>query len=130
MSCGKINELGWLRSWESQGFDDNKCISELIGNSIDAKAKNIKFINTINANDNKIYICDDGIGMNKQEFMDMYDVYNNKKIENRIGNFGFGTKPAQLNLSRKTYTKIITKKEDNTFYTAYIDWDYIYKQGT
>jgi hypothetical protein len=125
--AGQIDELGWLRSWESQGFNDSKCLSELIDNSIDAGCKNFNFI--VDKKNNKMYIIDDGVGMNLQELKDMYNVYHSNSNCNRIGNYGFGTKPAQLLLSRKTNTKIITKKSDDKYYTANANWGDIIKKG-
>ena len=124
-NAGEISEGGWLNSWKAQGFDDNKCISEFIANSIDAKAKNI----SIHKDKESFYYCDDGIGMNKETLKNMFNVYRTANISNRLGNFGFGTKPAQLNLSRERKTIIITKSKDDKIYTAIANWEEILKQN-
>ena len=44
MMTGRINEKGFLKSLKSMGFNTNRSIGELLGNSKDAKAEIIQII--------------------------------------------------------------------------------------
>jgi uncharacterized membrane protein YgcG len=123
--AGNINEMGWLKSLNAMGFDPNRCISEFIGNSLDAKAKNIKI-----HIDGKIgFIVDDGRGMTKKGLTGMFAVYSSHGHIHRIGNYGFGAKAAFANLGKNGLTKVITKSEDSPIFTATADWKKMYAEG-
>lgn len=123
--AGNINEMGWLKSILAMGFDSNRCISEFIGNSLDAKAKEIKIII-----DGKIgFVVDDGIGMTKKGLTGMFSVYSSHGHIHRIGNYGFGAKAAFANLGKNGLTKVITKNADSPIFTATADWKKMYAEG-
>lgn len=138
-NAGSINELGWLNSFDSLGFTPSKCISELIANSYDAGAKNIKF-DLISLPDhdnadvkfqNKCFIMiDDGTGMNLNTSVKMFNAYEcgNSEIK-RMGNYGIGAKPALYLLSNKRFSYIITKYDESTYTSIYVPWENMVSTG-
>ena len=71
-TCGSINEEGILNDFTKKGFTKQQCFGELIANSIDAKAQNIRFITK---DEEDIWIADDGCGMNKEKIKNMFDLH-------------------------------------------------------
>ena len=125
MMAGNINERGWLNSLKSMGFNTNRCIGELIGNSIDAKANEIKIHN----NGNFGFVVDNGRGMSKTDLCGMFAVYSSHGHIKRIGNYGFGAKAAFANLGKNGITRVITKNVDGPIFTATADWTKMYAEG-
>jgi hypothetical protein len=125
MMVGNINERGWLNSLKSMGFNTIRCVGELIGNSIDAKATEINIYI-----DGKFgFVVDDGTGMSKTDLCGMFAVYSSHGHIQRIGNYGFGAKAAFANLGKNGITRVITKSEDGPILTATADWNKIYDEG-
>ncbi len=56
-----------LESLRTYGYSLNSAISDIIDNSITAKAKNIWIYLIWQGSDSCIYICDDGLGMSESE---------------------------------------------------------------
>ena len=124
-TAGGIKEHGMLDSWLAQGFNDSKCFSELMSNSIDAGCTKINIY--ITEDGAKLVLADNGKGMDETMLCDMLDAYAKKKIQKEsMGNYGLGAKPALMNLSRCKTVSIITKHGDQ-YNVAHIDWDKIIK---
>ena len=86
---GNIDEGGFLYSLTKQGFNNHKCILELVANSIDAMAKNIRFIK----DNSKIYMIDDGSGMDIEKLSNMFSMQKANHIADKsCGISGLGGK--------------------------------------
>ena len=112
-TVGNIDERGFINNFTKQGFSKHNCLAEIIANSIDAKAKNIKIKRT----SLYILIIDDGNGMNSSGIKKMFSMYSeNHTDEETNGVSGLGGKLAIYNLS------IINKKPHNVLiYTKTIN---------
>lgn len=127
---GDIDERGFINSFDRKGFTKVKCISEIHANSCDAKSKNIKYVIKRFKEDLKIFIIDDGIGMNKQDTKNAFSVFkSNHREDQSMGVSGIGLKAALKRLSNDRKIEIITKKEGFPYYTINIDWSKIIKEG-
>lgn len=105
MEIGSLNEKGILNSWYKQGFNTNKCIMELIANSIDANATDIRI--SCDSPD-ELYITDNGNGMDENDFRKFACLHaENHKNEIKCGVGGIGAKPSLLILSKKKLLKFI-----------------------
>jgi len=125
MMTGRINEKGFLKSLKSMGFNTNRSIGELLGNSKDAKAEKIQII----INGDMGLLVDNGRGMTKDKLDDMFEMFKENKEPDRIGNYGFGAKAALCNLSNQKKTYVITKSVDGPFLTATGDWNKMFNEG-
>ena len=95
-NIGKINEAGYLSSLYKQGFDKYKSLNEILANSIDAGARNIKMV----IKTEHTFIIDDGEGMNEKEFENMFEMQRSNHSEHKsMGVSGIGGKAASLHLS-------------------------------
>lgn len=65
---GSINEEGLLNDFDRKGFTYAQCFGEIISNSIDADANDIKFI----CSNNEILIIDNGVGMDETNIKNMF----------------------------------------------------------
>ena len=123
MYAGSINEEGFINSLKRKGFTLFRCISELIQNSIDAKASNISF----HVTSPHIDIIDDGCGMNEEKLKNMWDAHReNHSGEESGGVSGLGSKPATYIASNFTDVTIYTKSANDTYKKAYVPWKDIY----
>lgn len=126
MYVGDINEAGYLQSLDRQGFNHHKCLLECIANCIDAGAKNINFRIE---NDDCIKMIDDGKGMNRPQFCNMFSMQReNHSNDKSCGISGLGGKVALLILSGKREA-IIHTYDGVTYLKATVPWDKIYKEG-
>ena len=107
-SIGKWNERGQLNSLFKKGFKGSQALGELVGNSIDAGAKNIYLMK----DEDVFSILDDGKGMNQQQLEDMFEVYReNHQNDYTTGTCGLGSKAALVIITNKTgivyvYTRV------------------------
>ncbi len=129
-NVGSYNEEGHLNGFLRSGFTKEKCLSELVANSIDAKSTQITF--TIS--DEFISLIDDGLGMNVDNIRHMFDLRrSNHRNDNSCGVSGLGAKPATLILSEmsvQVYSTVIiyTKSEDGPYLKVIIPWSVIMTQ--
>ena len=111
--------------------NDNVAIFELVKNSYDAGAKNVKIVfKDIRSQDQKILIIDNGSGMSKEDlenkwlFLAYSDKKNYKGAKNKrfmAGSKGLGRFSCdRLGSKLKIYTKIPT---DKYFNLLKVDWD-------
>jgi hypothetical protein len=123
--CGCIDELGFLKNLYRKGFTNDKCLSELIANSIDAKATKI----IIKELENHIYFIENGRGMDNKGCNDMFAMNrSNHSQEKSIGVSGIG-KVSLLMLSNKSLVQLYTRKIGEQYINITIPWGEIFEQG-
>jgi len=113
---GKIDQEGIMIIMKnSMGFTILKCILELIANSIDACAKNIKLC----IEGYEFLFIDDGKGMDLDDLEKMFVMCgSSNERKHTLGTFGLGAKAALVKLSDEKNWKVITSKDGNNFYKA------------
>ena len=112
----KINVGSTLVRLRNQNFKLQSALLELIDNSIDAGAKNVR----IHEADNALFIEDDGNGF--EDIFQAFDIGESRKV-GQIGRYGVGLKDASVKYSRKT---TISSKGKS----ASCDWDAAIEFGT
>ena len=123
-----------LESTRNLGYSIEEAISDLIDNSITAKAKNITYEFHWNFGVPFFLLKDDGIGMSNDnmELVNSFKLGANKEKDRDpkdLGRFGFGMKTASLSQSRSL--TVITKKKGNSIIARALDLIFIaeLKQG-
>jgi hypothetical protein len=123
-----------LESTRNLGYSIEEAISDLIDNSITAKAKNITYEFHWNLGNPFFLLKDDGKGMSNEnnELIDSFKLGANKDKERDpkdLGRFGFGMKTASLSQSKSL--TVITKKINNQVISRSLDLAFIaeLKQG-
>ena len=91
----KINVGSTLVRLRNQNFTLQSALLELIDNSIDAGAKNVR----IHESDSALFIEDDGSGF--EDIFRAFDIGESRKV-GQIGRYGVGLKDASVKYSRKT----------------------------
>ena len=125
-NVGSINDSGVLRNLYRKGFTPVQCLSELMGNSIDAEANNILYSIT---EDPDIKIMDDGKGLTRIAIRDMFEVYKeNHKGQKKLGVSGVGGKVATMILSKEKSVKMHTKSRNDSYYSITIPWDSMFRE--
>ncbi len=121
-----------IQTFRDNGYKNTaSAISELIDNSIDAKAKNIQilvFEETITKSNrpqkqiSKIVVLDDGSGMNENDLKTSLQFGNGTKLDSDkgIGKFGIGLPNASVSQCKKV--EVYTWQKNKSFYT-YLDID-------
>ena len=121
-----------LESNRNLGYSIEEAISDLIDNSITAKAKNITYEFHWNEGNPYFLLKDDGIGMssNNNEFFNSFKLGTKNPREERdpkdLGRFGFGMKTASLSQAR--CLTVISKKEEKVISRS-LDLDFIFEIG-
>ena len=111
---GNLNEEGIINDFFRRGFTKRHCFGELISNSIDANAKNIKFITKEEDEVKTLYVIDDGKGMGELQIKDMFSLAKENHLgDESMGTSGLGGKIATFLLSDQKKVEIFTKEEDN-----------------
>jgi len=116
------NAATLINSMRSIGYDFESAVSDIIDNSITAKANNIDLLFPVGSDD-VIYlqIIDDGYGMNRNELIEAMrfgSVKENDRDKDDLGRFGLGLKTASISQCRK-FT-VISKK--NSEISGFV-WD-------
>ena len=125
IQSGSINEAGFIRGMKRKGFNNNRAISELIQNSIDASSDNVTF----EISKENIKLIDNGKGMDLGGLQNMWDAYReNHKDQESGGVSGLGSKPSTYVASQQTQVIIYTKSPDDKYYKAVVPWDEIVKR--
>ena len=112
------------------GYNFNTAIADIVDNSIAANA-NVVRINVILDPDMrvKVYITDNGIGMDEQGLKNAMRYGSKARTEKRsLGKFGLGLKTASTAFCRKL-SVISRSDEDNTIRKVQWDLDYIGTKG-
>lgn len=114
----------------NSGYENKNAIADLVDNSIDAGAKNIRITISNDFADSlpQIIIADDGCGMDMETLRNALRLGKTDHSSNSdLGKYGFGLKSASLSLGRKI--KIVTKNK-NKFSVAVFDYDQIMETNT
>lgn len=127
--------ISLLESSRNLGYSIEEAISDLIDNSITAKAKNIRYEFHWNNGMPYFILKDDGKGMSNEnnELINSFRLGSKNPLEERepndLGRFGFGMKTASLSQSR-TLT-VISKKRGFAILARALDLNFIaeIKQG-
>lgn len=111
-----------MSSMRSMGYSFEAAIADIIDNSISVKANLIEIKFPVDPSDLYIAICDNGIGMSKDELYDAMKygsaLKRGSRSEDDLGRFGLGLKAASLSQCRKL---TVASKKDGKL-SAYI-WD-------
>jgi DNA topoisomerase VI subunit B len=128
-----------IKTFRDNGYKDTaSAISELIDNSIDAKAKNIQILvfekTSIKSNRQtnqitEIVIVDDGIGMNEEVLMTSLQFGNGTKSDSDedLGKFGIGLPNASVSQCKRV--EVYSWRNSKYLYT-YLDIDENEKKKT
>jgi hypothetical protein len=124
--AGALNEANFINGLNNKGFTDQHCLGELVANSIDANAKNIKF----NITETNISQIDDGLGMSAETLSNMFEIHReNHKYNARMGRSGIGGKASTKILSRDTCIHVFTRMANSDYLCAVVPWDTIVETG-
>lgn len=117
---------GLFYALRNSGYSNEAAIADLIDNSLDANAQNVK----VDFDDLKtIYIVDDGVGMSFDTLKQAIRL-GGKKVHDSagdLGKYGLGLITASLSMGRKI--RIITKN-GGEYHTAVFDYDSIVETNT
>lgn len=109
-----------MNSMRAMGYSLDSAVADIIDNSISANAHNITIRLPMSLDEHRMYIFDDGDGMNSDELLKAMRFGSN--IEDRsshdLGRFGLGLKTASLSQCRQL--TVITKKNSQI---AGMQWD-------
>jgi hypothetical protein len=124
-TAGKISEEGLLNNLDKLGFQPEKCLSELVANSLEPTVKASRV--HIKCTEDKIFIIDKGTGISNVS--NMFNIYNqNHENDKSLGISGLGLKPATCILSERTKVKIYTHNLNNEYLYITIPWDKIFEE--
>ncbi len=119
-----------MQSMRSSGFDANSAYGEIIDNSIQAEAKDIKIYFDYDSSDkyeriSSIAFADDGIGMSKEIIHQCLQLGYSSRFNDRagIGRFGVGATLAAINQCKQV--EIYSKERGKNWFYTYIDIDEI-----
>jgi hypothetical protein len=135
----KPNPKSTINSYRSFGYNLSTAISDIIDNSISANADEIRLEYLWSGEDSFIAICDNGIGMNKDELVLAMTPGSKDPEEERsekdLGRFGMGLKTASFSqckrltcISKKTSHATVKRCWDIDFINAENEWqllDYV-----
>lgn len=123
----KPNPKSTINSYRSFGYNLATAISDIIDNSISANANEIRLEYKWNGLDSFISICDNGIGMNKDELVLAMTPGSKDPEEERsekdLGRFGMGLKTASFSQCKRL--TCVTKKDSYATIKRCWDIDYI-----
>lgn len=113
-----------IKSIAEQGYSIETAISDLIDNSVSAGCKRVEILTDTESDPFKLYIVDDGDGMDNIQLFENLKFPSNspefKRSNTDLGRFGLGMKTASFSQTRK-FTVISRQKGTNDF-SAYT-WD-------
>ena len=135
-SCvGSIDERGFLKSLYRKGFTHDKCLLELVANTLDAHdklaaqqelEKKLAFV----IQRAFIRMVDNGIGMDRLAAENMFAMHReNHGGDTSRGVSGIGSKPALCILSDKKTVYIYTRKPNSEYLCITVPWDEIHRAG-
>ena len=117
-----------IESMRSLGYSFSSAISDLVDNSISAKAENIDIISEPGS-DPSMIILDDGTGMTDQRLREAMRYGSSNPLEERavddLGRFGLGLKSASLSQCRRLV--VVSKTDEGVFGYSW-DLDYVIKK--
>jgi hypothetical protein len=119
-----------MNSMRSMGYSFESAVADVIDNSIAAEADTIRILMPQNDSEDKVFIFDNGSGMDREELIEAMRYGSNIRSRNEhdLGRFGLGLKSASLSQCRRL-TVISMKNETMTgmqwdidFVLAKKDW--------
>ncbi len=123
----KPNPKSTINSYRSFGYNLSTAISDIIDNSISANATEIRLDYKWDGKDSFISICDNGIGMNKEDLIIAMTPGSKDPDEERnekdLGRFGMGLKTASFSQCKRL--TCITKREGSSTLKRCWDIDFI-----
>ena len=123
------NAAKLLSSLRNTGYDSYAAVEDIVDNSIDAGARNIKVVINIVDKEPRVVISDDGFGMTKEVLDEALKLGSatQKDEYSDLGKYGMGLCTASISMARKL--EVITKRKDsNCFYSAQ-DLDEVVQQN-
>lgn len=118
-----------MTSMRSMGYTFESAVADIIDNSIAADATEIELKFPVSPDELFVAICDNGIGMTRDELYNAMKYgsrhHDDKRAENDLGRFGLGLKSASLSQCRKL--TVMSKKNGEV---ACFVWslDYVEKE--
>ncbi|MFC1901362.1 ATP-binding protein [Chloroflexota bacterium] len=116
-----------IETFRAVGYNVGTAIADIIDNSISARASNIWVDYVWDGSDSKIFITDDGYGMNDAELIQAMKPGSKNPLDKRspddLGRFGLGLKTASFSQCRK-FCVISKIKESGLVYWTW-DLDYV-----
>ena len=120
-----IDEQGFIKNLLRLGFTKNQSFSEIFTNSIDARSTKI----VVQKNKNEIRIIDNGIGMNKEELQNKYNLMKQRKRDrDTTGCAGIGGTTSEFILARIKSIVITKKADSDEIFVAEVDWNRVYTE--
>lgn len=121
-----------IKSIAEQGYTLETSLADLLDNSISANSKKVEIISSNIEDKLKVFIADDGDGMNETELSSnmMFPSQNveNKRTLNDLGRFGLGMKTASFSQTRK-FTVLSRVKGTSDFHGRTWDVNYLKQCG-
>lgn len=118
------NARGLIFSLRSMGYTVETAISDLIDNAIAADADVVDIY--FDWSNKKLYVLDNGMGMEKEELISAMDLAEGASFQLRddknLGRFGMGMKTASFSMAKNLL--VISKKEDSIS-NMFWDIDYV-----
>lgn len=122
---------GTFESMRAYGYKFSEAISDIIDNSITAKAQNIWIDMHYNNDDSWVRITDDGTGMDQATLISAMTIgkkpADNERSIDDHGRFGFGLKTASISQVRRLSVKSFSKQKDSCI--AVWDLDKVEEHG-
>ena len=120
-----IDEKGFIKNLLRLGFTKNQSFSEIFTNSIDAKSTKI----IIQKNKNTIRIIDNGVGMNKEELKNKYNLMKQRtRDRDTTGCAGIGGTTSEFILAKIKSIVITKKAKSDDIFVAEVDWNRVYTE--
>lgn len=119
-----------MNSLRDMGYDFCQAVADLIDNSIEAEATEIKIEIEFDGDHSRVRIIDNGNGMNEKELQEAMRYGSERVYEaiNSLGKFGLGLKTASLSQCRKL--SVASRKSNNEKINACCwDLDYVEKSN-
>ena len=119
---------GLIISFRSMGYTIETAIADIIDNSIAASATKIQIY--FDWSTQKIYIFDNGKGMDREELIEAMNLASGDPVLLRqssdLGRFGMGMKTASFSIGRNL---LVVSKKDKLISNAFWDIDYVMQEG-
>ncbi len=113
-----------MESLRYSGYDNNIAICDLIDNSLDANATNVKIEVGLDIHKNYyIIVADDGFGMDEENLAQSLRLGSMtiRNVESDLGRFGMGMVTASISIAKRI--EVFTKQKDQSMLTSIMDLD-------
>ena len=111
-----------IESMRDIGYSLSTALADLVDNCIAAGAQNVRVFASLDGEDPKVAIVDDGVGMTEPDLLEAMRLGSRSPLEERaqsdLGRFGLGLKTASFSQCR--VLTVVTRKDGNT---ASARWD-------